>query len=188
MDPLENELFRGVRPSDLRFENAHLLAEYIHQTQALVDSAAATQKDSKNLLYGVHIITRDGVQRFKAAGDDLAAIAATAMSGIRAVGADLIDESRRAILLPVTELTAAAKRLEAAAAAAEKERQEASDASTEFIRYQEEVDTYVATTLSSLNAELGARSFWKRLVDVFAPTKVTISATKAPARPTMPKK
>ena len=179
------QVLQGARPSDARFENIHLLAEFIHQAQALSNSAAATQLTSNHLLEGVHIITRDGVERFRIAGTVLASIANTTTLEIREVGTEMIAKSKLAIELPVTKLTTAALRLEAAAEAAVKERREASDACVALDEYSRQINAYAIRVLASLNAKLSGRSLWERVVDVFVSKNILSTPFKLPVPPAM---
>ena len=60
-------IYKGVRPSDLRFENVHQLAEFIAQAQRLVDTAMTTDVASKQMLAGALTISREGVARLQKA-------------------------------------------------------------------------------------------------------------------------
>lgn len=71
MEKPTNDLYKGVRPSDMRFENIHLFAEYIAQAQRLVNTADATQQQSKELLEGALAVTRAAVEEFRASSAQL---------------------------------------------------------------------------------------------------------------------
>jgi len=60
------DLFAGVRPSDLRYDNVHILAEYIARAQRFSDSATQIEKSAERLVQGAVRTTEEGVKQFQA--------------------------------------------------------------------------------------------------------------------------
>jgi len=181
------ELFEGVRPSDMRYENFHVLAEYIDQAQELINSSNSTQEMSKMLLSAVHTLTKEGVPKFNVASDNLATVANSAIASFNRAGKDFLIESERAFNSPVSKLIEAAERLEAAAQDAKREKLQATIEIGKLARYREEVDKYTSQAMADLNTQRAKRTVFQRIREVFRPTKVP-SIAKKPFKPTILKK
>lgn len=209
MDANES-FYKGVRPSDLRFDNVHLLAEFIQGAGVLVNESAALQADSKELLSNALVISKEGVVSLEVAseklkvsaaeaqqaisdtinhnGGELVAVLNDAIGAIRKSGTELIRQSSQAIVAPASEMKQAAAELIEAAALSEASRAAASDARMKMIDYRRELDAYEVLVQKrckeSVSRAMVGLSFWGRLAAAFVPPIATLSIPKAPARTT----
>lgn len=202
------ELFKGVRPSDLRYENIHLLAEYIAQAQRLVDTAAATDAESKRLVSTALGLSKEFVRRFESAGAQLGEVIdvskADLIQGLELVtgklaeaGEKLVLKTATAIKEPAAAINQATARLLATSATAEANLLAASDERTKLVEFKAEVEKYLqdvmaherdsAKRIAAAQARYDNSGFLKRVSFVFAPPAVTVTLAPPPVRPALRK-
>ena len=206
-------LYDNTRPTDLRHEHAHALAEMVQELERTADKVAMGKREAAQLISGALVTSKEGVARFETAGKRLAAtVEASTEHFARAVdekGGSLIHhlagvardlalagdavalQSVNAMQAPTELLTAAAVRLEAAAAEAESNRATASDARMKLIDYRKEIDAHEGLVHQRL-AEAKAKAyaglgFWARVWAVVSPPTVAANIPAAPVRPKLAK-
>lgn len=208
MDSKET-FYKGVRASDLRFDNVHLLAEFVQCAGILVNEAAGLQADSKELLSGALAISKEGTAAFEKGSDqmkatigkaerafretidnkggELALLLNEAIGATRKIGIDLILQSRQAISAQTAGLTQAVVQLAQAANRAEANRVAANEARMKLNDYQKKLCDYEVVVhrrcKEALSNATAGLSFSDRVWSVFMPSKITVSVPKAPAKP-----
>jgi hypothetical protein len=144
-------LFKDARPSDLRFENAHLLAEYVGQAQRLVDSVIAETAKG-----------RERAENLSIAGERALTLAKTAARDLKQV---------LATIPTVPNAVADAQRLSELIGSLAQERSALETVRGEVQRRQAELDQSRAALMADARAEvmrqLRARGFWWRVAYCF---------------------
>lgn len=206
------DLFAGIRPSDLRYDNVHILAEYIARAQRFSDSATQIEKSAEKLVQGSMRTAEDGVKQFRtllsrmqsefkglesllrqsldAAGNEIA----EAVSEAHAAGAhcilqagELTREHTAQLASRATDVYSAAVRLEDAAALAEAARQRSYEQLEKLQVFKRELVQFESESkvrIAAARSELyKGLGLWQRIVYVFSAPVPTVRESKAPSRP-----
>lgn len=209
------DLFEGVRASDLRFDNLHILAEYITRAQRVVDSATRIEASAERLVEGGIKTTEEGVRQFQAAlrqmqsafntlqGQVSLVVNATgnkiacAVADAHIAGASYILQmgefaklSYQGLISRTDEVTMAAERLEQAADKAEASRRLAHDEHEQLRAFKLEVERYEQESLTRLSDAKASLyegvGLWLRLCYVLFPPVPVVRETKRPIRSSIP--
>ncbi len=206
-------LFDGVRASDLRFDNMHILAEYMARAQRFADSAVQIEACSERLVQEGIRTTEEGIRQFEAAlrrmqsaFDTLqsqmgAVINATGINISKAVadahtaGASYIlqmgqiaELTYEGLVSRAVEINIAADRLEQAAATAESNRRLAYDELERLQAFKSEVTKFERASLARL-ADAKVKLYqgvglWQRICYVLLPPEPVVQEIKRPIRST----
>lgn len=210
-----SDLFEGVRGTDLRFDNPHILAEYITRAHRFSESATRIEESSERLLQGAVKATEEGVQQFQlvqrqlqvefaglqrvlrhavmAAGTDIAkAVAQAHESGASCISfyGEMAKVCRDELTIRADAVNQAAIRLERASEQAEVIRQRVQAELEQLRAFNSEVMQFeheCHTRIFEARSKLfkGA-GLWKRLCFVLFPPVPVLRETKIPKRPTVP--
>jgi hypothetical protein len=205
------DLFAGIRPSDLRFDNVHILAEYIARAHRFTDSATRIEKSAEQLVQGAMRTTQEGVKQFQAAVkrmqsefkglDDLLrravdaagleianAVAEAHTSGARSIlqASEVTSRHHAELASRAAEVNQAAARLEQAAALAEANRQRSHEELEKLQAFRRELVQFEGESRASI-ADARAKLYrgvglWRRVVYVFAAPVPEVRNPKAPSR------
>lgn len=208
-----SDLFDGVRASDLRFDNLHILAEYMSRAQRFADSAMQIEACAERLVKEGIKTTEEGVRQFEAAlrrmqsaFDTLqsqmgAVVNATginiskAVADAHAAGASYILQmgqiaklSYEGLVSRAGEINMAAERLEQAAAKAESNRRLAYDELERLQAFKSEVTKFERASLARLT-DAKAKLYqgvglWQRIRYVLLPPVPVVQEIKRPIRST----
>ena len=206
------DLFAGIRPSDLRYDNVHILAEYIARAQRFSDSATQIEKSAERLVQGAVRTTEESVKHFRtlvtrmqsefkglesllqqslnAAGNDISKAVAEA----HAAGADCIlqageltRERTAQLVSRAAEVNRAAVRLEEAAVLAEANRQRLYEELEKLQVFEQELVQFESESKARIAAARSAlyrgAGLWQRIVYVFSAPVPSVRDAKAPIRP-----
>jgi hypothetical protein len=209
------DLFAGIRPSDLRYDNVHILAEYIARAQRLSDSAVQIEKSAERLVQGAVRTTEEGVKQFRtvvtrmqsefkglqghlrqavdAAGEEIAkAVSEAHAFGAASIvqAAELTRQHAGDLANQATAVSQVAERLEQAAALAVANRQSSLDELARLRTYKLELaqfETESKARIAEARAGLyrGA-GLWRRVVYVLFPPVPDVRGPKAPSPPLAP--
>lgn len=209
----ERNLFDGSRSSDLRFDNLHILAEYIARAQRVVDSAKQIQesseqlvqvamKSAENCVKSVQAVQRQMKVDFDAlleqvtrSAKDAGNNAAKVVAGAHAYGGDYLSAMGEAVRMRhsmledrASEIVQTAARLEKSVARAEECRKQAQDELEQLRRFKIELTRYEQASLKRVSdAEqklYGGLSLTDRIWLVFFPRATEVKIGKPPVRPT----
>lgn len=209
----ENNLFDGFRPSDLRFDNAHVLSEYIARAQRVVDSANQIQESSKDLVLVAMKSAEDCVKSIQSAQlqmkvefnallahvtrsvSDTGSNVAKVVAGAHAFGGDYLSSMGEALRIRHEALEARADAIERTAARVEKAadklqelNERVRDELEQLRRYKVELTRYEHASLKQVSdAEqrlYKGLSLTDRIWLVFFPRVVEAKIGKPPSRPT----
>ena len=169
------QLLEGVRPSDVRFENIHLLAEWIEGAQRLVDTTAKGREEATILMRGAVDVSMNCIQR-----------AEVNTARLESAGNEIVAQIRVSAAQPIEELHAAARRLELAAAAVEAATAEAIKSEQRLVEYKAELDFHELEVGRRLNNAYAGLNFRERVWAVFSPP-VTVSRKSPLNRPKVSK-
>lgn len=204
-------LFAKFRPEDLRFDNGHVLAEYITRAQRFADSATRIENSAEQLVQGAMRTTESGIKQFKAAVGQLHAEFEGLQGQLRcligSVGADItksvadahtsgasyimqvgeVAKQRLEVLVNrADEINAAAGRLEKAAETAEKSRQLAHQELERLRAFELELGQFerdAHARISDARADLyRGVGLWRRICFVPFPPAPVLLGVKAPRR------
>jgi len=208
------DLFAGVRPSDLRYDNVHILAEYIARAQRFSDSATQIEKSAERLVQGAVRTTEEGVKQFQAtvkrmqaefrclegllqraletAGNEIAkAVAESHTSGairIREAG-EVTRQHTAELASRAAAVNQAAARLEQSAALAETNRQRCHEDLEKLQTFKRELVQFESESQASIAAAKAnlyrGVGLLQRVVYVFSPPVPVVRDPKAPSRPPM---
>jgi len=209
------QLYGGVRPSDLRFDNWHVLAEYIAQTQQLVTALSKTQERSEHLLHEATSTSQRGMDEFKALSKSIAAeggklgaalgavverearalvhgIASAQAAGGSAIfqASEIVRARCQELVCQASKLSAAAARLEKATVHAVAEQEKLQDSFSKLQSYKVQMDRYEVAMISRI--EEAKRKFYQgvslsnRLLFVFFPPATSVVQPKRPNKPSTP--
>lgn len=211
----EEDLFSGVRPSDLRFDNVHILAEYIARAQRFADSATRIETSAEHLVRGAMETTEQGVRQFQAALRQMQSEFKTLQNQLRrvveAAGRDIAKAvadahaSGASYILQVGEVTKqryeglasradgvnqAAQRLEQAAEKAEANRQLAHEELEQLRAFRSDLAHFELESLARISdARAGlykGAGLWQRLCYVAFPPVPVVREARIPSRPSVP--
>lgn len=207
----KEDLFAGVRPSDLRFDNVHILAEYIARAQRFADSATRIEASAEQLVHGAMATSEQGVRQFQAAlrqmQSEFKALQNQLRCVVEAAGRDIAKAvadahaSGASYILQVGEVamqryeglasradgvSRAAQRLERAAEQAEANRQLAHEELEQLRTYKsglEQFELESLTRISDARARLyQGLGLWQRLCYVAFPPVPVLREAKIPSR------
>lgn len=212
---MPSDLFEGVRGADLRFDNPHILAEYITRAHRFSESATRIEESSERLLQGAVKTTEEGVQQFQlvqrqmqadfaglqrvlrhtvtAAGTDIAkAVAQAHESGASCISfyGEMAKACRDELTTRADEVNQAAMRLERSSELAEAARQRVQAELEQLQAFKSEVMQFeheCHTRIFEARSKLfkGA-GLWQRLCFVLFPPVPVLRETKMPKRPIVP--
>lgn len=206
-------LYDGVRASDLRFDNLHILAEYVSRAQRFADSAMQIEASAARLVQEGIRTTEEGVRQFKAAlremqfaldtlqrqvgaivnatGIDISkAVADAHMAGASYIlqAGEIAKLSYEGLVSRAGEVGIAAERLEQAAAKAESNRWLAYDQLEQLQAFKSELTKFERASLARLtdaNAKLyQGVGVWQRICYVMHPPVPVVQEIKRPIRST----
>lgn len=206
-----NDLYKGVRPSDLRFDNIHILAEYIARAQRFADSATRIEASAEKLVKESCEAREEGLRRFqsllrqqrsafqaidaelRASSEQLAGRLASAVLAIHSAGERnllLADEAAKGIYKNLADraekLNHSANRLEKGAMKAETSRGQALDEIERLRAFQSELERFERESLARIGearAELyRGVGLWDRICFVLFPPVPVVRATRPPNR------
>lgn len=209
------DLFAGVRASDLRFDNVHILAEYIARAQRFADSATRIEASAEQLVQGAMETAEEGVRQFQAAlrqmqsefkalqnqlrrvvdaaGRDIAkAVADAHASGASYIlqAGEVANQRYEGLARRADQINLAAERLEQAAEKAEENRQLAHMELEQLGAFKSELVRFERESLARI-ADARASLYqgvglWQRLCYVPFPPIPVLHETKVPSRPSPP--
>jgi len=203
----------GLREDDFKRMWPRALARIMGQLQELTDSLVDATSNSSDLLSGAMVTSQEGVQRLNEAGMQLKIIAddvqrdiretvdkkseelvvgiSAAVEGIRDAGVELILQSGRAILTPVTTLNEGVERLIRASNEAEISRVALSDARMKLIDYRRDLDVYEVLVLKrckdAISKATSGPTLMDRVLAVFWSPSAIVNMPKPPVKPTIKK-
>ena len=157
----ERPFYNDTRPSDVRFENAHLLAEYITQAQELIDSGANLARQieaSTNKFSDPFAELAEIANTIKAKHDSILAIGhklAVTVNQNRLDEASSRKDFDDHIIATYEKLTTAKVAIEAARLELQKERSL--------------FNSYVSRQLKKIRVAKHPESVWQRIRNVFFP-------------------
>jgi hypothetical protein len=205
-------LFEGMRGSDLRFDNPHILAEYITRAHRFAENATRIEESSERLLQGSVRTTEEGVRQFQSAlsqmklefaelraslrhavslaGVDIArAVAYAHEAGARCIAfhGEFAKVNLDGMAKRADEVKRAAERLEDAAEKADANRQLAQQELERLRLFKAELTLFeknALTRISVAEARLyQGVGFWKRVCYVPFPPEPATHYVKLPSRP-----
>ena len=211
MDASE-DLFKGVRPSDLRFDNFHILADYIARAQRFADNATRIEASAEQLVQGAMKTTQEGVKQFQAtlrqmqlefmelqrhlshvvtaAGIDIAKTVADAHeAGARYISfyGEMAKVSYDGLATRTDEINLATARLEQAAEKTEATRLLAHDEFEQMRGFKLELARFERESLARLSDARASLyqevGLWQRICYVPFPPVLVVLETKMPIRP-----
>jgi hypothetical protein len=209
------DLFAGIRPSDLRFDNVHILAEYIARAQRFSDAALKIEKSAERLVQGAVRTTEEGVKQFRTAvarmrtefegldghlrrsvdvaGAEIAhAVSEAHASGAASIfqAAELTRQHAGHLANQATAVSQVAERLEKAAALAEASRQSSLDELARLRTYKLELAQFESESQARIaEARAGlyrGAGLWRRVVYVLFPPVPYVRGPKPPNPPVVP--
>jgi hypothetical protein len=207
--------FDGMRGSDLRFDNPHILAEYITRAHRFAESATRIEESAERLLQGAVKTTEEGVRQFQtalrqmklefaalktdlrgvitAAGIDIArGVADAHESGAKCITfyGQIAKASYDGLASRADEINMAAERLEKAAEKAESSRQHAHEEFEQLRAFKSELTRFEKesmTRISIAEARLfQGVGFCRRVWYVPFPPVPVAREIKMPIRPSAP--
>lgn len=202
-------IYDNIRPSDLRHEHPHALAEMVQDLQDLADTITSAQTDSKKLLSGALLASKEGAVHLKEASLNLRATTEQAqrvfsetiehkseeliltlneaINVIRKDTAILIQRSNQTMLETTAKLTNVASQLALVAAEADAKRATVIETRLKLTDYRRNLDVHQAIVQKQCKEAVAKAtaglSFLERLWAVFMPPKITVNIPKAPANP-----
>lgn len=209
------DLFEGMRGSDLRFDNPHILAEYITRAHRFAESATRIEESAERLLQGAVKTTDEGVRQFQAAlrqmksefvalKTDLRGVITAAAIDIARAVADAHESGAKCITFygqiakvsydglasRADEINLAAERLEKAAEKVEVNRQLVHEELENLRTFKSELTRFEKESLTRISVA-EARLYqgvglWQRVCYVPFPPVPVARATKMPSRPSAP--
>lgn len=206
-----NDLYKGVRPSDLRFDNVHILAEYIARAQRFADSATRIEASAKLLVKESCEAREEGLRSFqsllsqqrsafraidaelRASSEQLAGRLTSAILAIHSAGEGNLlkaDEAAKGIYKNLVDraekLSHSANRLEKGALKAEASRGQALDEIERLQAFRSELERFERESLARIGearAELyKGVGLWDRICFVIFPPVPVVRATRPPSR------
>lgn len=204
-------LYEGVRPSDLRFDNVHILAEYIARAQRFADSATRIEASAEQLVKESCEAREEGLRRFqslmhqqrsvfqainaelRATAEHLAGRLTTAILAIHSAGEGNLlraDAAAKEIYENLTDraekLNDSANRLEEGAMKAEASKGQALDEIERLKAFRSELERFEWESLARMGeakVELyKGVGLWKRICFVLFPPAPVVRATRPPNR------
>lgn len=205
------DLFDGVRPSDLRFDNVHILAEYIARAQRFADSAMRIEASAEQLVKESCEAREEGLRRFqsllrqqrlafqaidadlRATAEHLAERLTSAILAVHSAGEHNLlqaDKAAKGIYMNLDDraekLSRSANRLEKGAMKAEESRGRALDEIERLQAFRSELERFERESLSRIGearAELyKGVGLWDRICYVLFPPVPVMRATRPPTR------
>lgn len=205
------DLFEGLRPSDLRFDNVHVLAEYISRAQRFADSATRIEASAEQLVKESCEAREEGLRRFqsllrqqrsafqaieaelRASSEQLAGRLTNAILAIHSAGERNLlqaDEAAKGIYKNLADraekLNHSANRLEKGAMKAEASRGQALDEIERLQAFRSELERFERESLARIGearAELyKGVGLWDRICFVLFPPAAVVRATRPPNR------
>lgn len=208
------DLFKGIRPSDLRFDNVHILAAYIARAQRFADCATRIETSAEQLLRGAIETSEEGVRQFETVVQQMR----SEFKGLQSQLTSVVDTMGRHIARAVIaahkdgascilqageeakqryrglddradEVRLAAKRLEEAAENAEATRLRAHEELDQLRAFKSELVRFERESLTRIS-DARARLYegvglWQRVSYVPFPPVPVVRASKAPTRPSV---
>lgn len=214
MKPLK-DLFKDVRPSDLRFDNVHILAEYITQTQKLADCVMSIHESAEQLVQSAMKSTEAGITSVRSVQQQLeidfqvqlrqlsrvvnmaGGTIAKAVADAHASGASYLDDMGETVKARyeglesrAEELERLAKRLELAAVRAEEDRRSAYEEHERLRAFEIELGKYERECMKRIadaraSLEVGV-GLWQRIWNVPFPPAISVRTAQAPKRNSIP--
>lgn len=192
-------LFEGFRPMDLRHSYAHALAEYIAQTQHLVDSLEAARLEAERIL-AIAERTLSKAQADSAAAKKYVAEVNRPLQGMLKTLPPLVAAIPDMVANLVgselqrlgSQLAKEAKSLKLSAEHSARSQAIAAGAEKSLRAYERDLSTYEQVCFKRASSALAlayrGSPWWRRLQYVFVPPQPLYSAPKKPLRPNTPAK
>ena len=206
-----NDLYKGVRPSDLRFDNVHILAEYIARAQRFADSATRIEASAEQLVKESCEAREEGLRRFqsllrqqrssfqgidaelRATAEHLADRLTSAILAVHSAGEHNLlqaDETAKRIYKNLADraekLSHSADRLESCAMKAAASRGQALDEIERLQAFRSELDRFEKESLARIGAARAELykgvGLWDRICFVLSPPAPVVRATRPPNR------
>ena len=210
------KLYDGIRPSDLRFDNVHILAEFIARVERLADSASKIQASAEELARTVMKTAEAGSTQFLAlqrqmpsefkvlrsqlsqvvntAGIDIAkAVADAHTSGARYIEAtgQIAKQRHESLESRVGEINVATKRLVHISEKAESSRLNALEEIERLRVFKVELESFERESLKRISGAKASLykgvTWWRRIWYVLVPPAPVLGETKMPNRPSQPR-
>ncbi|MGQ2956582.1 hypothetical protein [Hydrogenophaga sp. ANAO-22] len=206
-----NDLYKGVRPSDLRYDNVHILAEYIARAQRFADSATRIEASAERLVKESCEAREEGLRslqsllhqqksafqainaELRATAEHLAGGLTSAILAIHSAGERNLlraDETAKRIYENLADraegLNQSANRLEKGAMKAEASRGQALDEIERLQAFRSELERFERESLARIGearVELyKGVGLWDRICFVLFPPVPVVRATRPPHR------